>query len=250
MQEKDLLINLLDTEKECPICFNKTKHYKTTRWNFHSQEKQDKNWKYYICQQCGCCFIDQMKKWTPTIFNKLIYNENYSKTDIGITGIRTNIFITPIIEIIKKYSNGEYILDYGGGLGTLIDLLRKNGYKNSYCFDPYGRQDISEDATNFDIVIAIEVLEHIFDAHTLWRTVSNKLKTGGIFIFSTHLCDEQNVEDWWYANPQAGHCILYSTFALINIAKWYNLEYVDTVTINSGMEYIYIFKKQNKGENK
>lgn len=250
MQEKDLLFNLLDTEKECPICFNKTKQYKTTKWNFLSKEKQEKNWRYYICPNCKCCFIDQMKKWTPTIFNKLIYNENYSKIDEGILGIRTKILGPSILKIIKEQKVGNFILDYGGGIGTLIDFLRKNGYKNSYCFDPYGRQDVAENTTNFDVVTAIEVLEHICDAHTLWKTISNKLRVGGIFIFSTVLHNNQNIENWWYANPQAGHCLLYSSIALVNIAKWYNLEYVDTVTINSGMEYIYIFKKQNKGENK
>ena len=209
---------LMGDKKPCPICSRQTARFAAVKWNKKSNEPQEARWKYYRCEHCGCCFLDEMREWTPEMFSEKVYNADYIKTDVEFDGIRSRNILPEVIDMLKIFG-GKRILDYGGGKGMLADFLLENGF-DAYCFDPFGRQDVPEDADGFDCVIAVEVLEHIIDARKLWETISGKLKPGGFFIATTMLYNLGcSLEKWFYANPRAGHCLLYSADALDEAAK-------------------------------
>lgn len=236
--------------KECPICHAETDHYIPVVWDFHSNEMQTENMKYYQCFNCGCFFLDEFRNWTPEMYSERIYNADYAKTDPAFNGLRAYRLLPNIIMYIKRHpeinrmdKDKIQILDYGGGTGILADLLKEEGYKNSYCYDPYGRIDIEPVHNSFNVVIAIEVLEHIINADSLWNEISSKLKRGGLFIASTDLYQTHyNLQSWYYANPRAGHCILYTEKALNLIAKRYHLLYLNHI-YTTGDTTLHLFKK-------
>ena len=227
-------------EAVCPICLQKTDIFTLVKWNYYSGEDL-REWKYHICQNCGCAFLNDMKNWTDEMYGNLIYNKDYILIDPSFNGIRARNLLPSFLTIFKTFNVGDYILDWGGGNGITVDMLRANGYTNSYCYDTYGRKDISVDANNFDYVLAIEVLEHVIEPRTLWKIVSDKIKVGGIFITTTELYRGQILENWYYANPRAGHCLLYSQRALLGIAHEFGFEKVECGGITN--ENLHIFRK-------
>ncbi len=112
-----------------------------------------------------------------------------------------------IIGIIEKQfvgANDVKILDLGGGIGSDCSYLAKNGYKNityfefdgptckfaKYRFTKYGVSSnieiinaLSKIPQNyFDIVVSIEVLEHVEDPNRMVRELYGYLKEEGIAI--------------------------------------------------------------------
>lgn len=227
---------LLGDKKPCPICSRATARFSAVKWDRKSTAAQESRWKYYHCDHCGSYFLDEMRGWSPEMFAEKVYNAEYSKTDVEFDGTRSKKLLPKIAGILKMCS-GSRILDYGGGSGSLVDLLRKDGF-DAYCYDPFGRQDVSGDARGFDFIVAIEVLEHIIEARSLWETISGKLNPGGIFIATTSTVNGRSVAKWDYANPRAGHCMLYSAAALYFISKQHGLQPV------GGEGNLYVFRKQ------
>lgn len=104
-------------------------------------------------------------------------------------------FLKPILESYQK----PEILEVGAGHGAFTQKLWNEGYAVSACdlfpeifyFDKVicKKVDISKELPypndSFDIVLAIEVMEHIHDHNLFFRECHRILKKGGLFIFST-----------------------------------------------------------------
>lgn len=99
----------------------------------------------------------------------------------------------------KSESKGQKILDVGAGEGALTQRLLEMGYHMQACDlspdlfrlpdIPCDRVDITksfpyQDQT-FDLVIAVEVTEHILDHETFFHEVNRILKPGGRLYIST-----------------------------------------------------------------
>lgn len=227
--------------KECPICHRQTSQSYAVRWDAHGGPNQVYDWDYYRCTTCGCYFLDAMRQWLPEMFRDRIYNEEYIFTDPAFDGARSKKAV-PILTPLLEHAHCHRILDYGGGKGVLTDLLRQNGFPETYCYDPYGRQDVSSTETGFDAVIAIEVLEHILDAYPLWYGIANRLNYGGCFIATTETYKGQKLSEWTYANPRAGHCLIYTETALRTIANKVGLVYLPH-TFGASDEQWHLFMK-------
>jgi hypothetical protein len=227
--------------KECPICHKLTSETFAVRWDAHAGKNQALDWLYYRCTQCGCHFLDSMRQWTPEMFASRIYNADYILTDPAFGETRSRN-ILPILLYILQEHHCRRILDYGGGNGALTDMLRARGFTETYCYDPYGRQDVTATENGFNAVIAIEVLEHVIDAFPLWYGISARLNRGGIFIATTETYKGQKLEDWTYANPRAGHTLIYTETALRRIANSVGLVYIPTAWYDTDEQW-HLFMK-------
>ena len=102
----------------------------------------------------------------------------------------------------KKYSS-EFdrpkVLEIGAGHGAFTEVLYKEGYAVSAC-DLFPelfylkeveckKADLTAElpysSDTFDIIVAVEVMEHIHDHQMIFKEVSRILKNNGIFLFST-----------------------------------------------------------------
>lgn len=113
--------------------------------------------------------------------------------------------------ILSKINKGSKILDYGAGEGALSERLSDEGYsviaadidednfrtskakfhKLNFDSDDQVNHFISTFNSSFDVVIGIEVIEHVEDQWRYVRQLNSLLKPGGLIIIST-----PNITSW------------------------------------------------------
>ncbi|GAB3989827.1 hypothetical protein GCM10028807_15570 [Spirosoma daeguense] len=180
---------------------------------------------YFRCTQCG--FIQtETPYWLDHAYDSAI-----TKLDIGL--VLRNELTAPVVQaVINRWFNqkGKFI-DYGGGYGMLVRMLRDRGFD-------YYRQDIHCEnlfAKSFDItdtqpfkaelLTAFEVFEHLTDPVA---ELTKMLTLSDSILFSTNVQPHSNVkpENWWYFTPETGqHIALYSRESLQKLADKFQLHY-------------------------
>lgn len=203
----------------CPICESAATTYCSTKL----LGKYDVQ--YFQCSRCQFIFTES-PYWLDEAYSSAI-----TKLDIGIV-IRNEI-MTPIVRaIINKWFNPEArFIDYGGGYGMLVRMMRDRGFD-------YYRQDIYCDnlyAESFDIVdvppfkaellTAFEVFEHLVDPV---KELEKMLSLSDNILFSTDIQPSSNTtpDSWWYFTPETGqHVALYSRASLQALADRFGLNY-------------------------
>lgn len=174
---------------------------------------------YFKCSQCG--FIQTSKEeWL-----KEAYDSAITKLDIGLLSrnIRLRTEISSIIDAC--FPDAQEMLDYAGGYGVLVRLMRDAGFnfyrQDIYCENLFAQKfDITDiNKKQFGVVTAFEVFEHFvnpIDEIKKLFTYSDNI------IFSTELYDhaDTDIENWWYIAPETGqHVAFYSEKTLKTIAE-------------------------------
>jgi len=116
---------------------------------------------------------------------------------ITMPGVHSRVY-----SYLKRHINNQEnqkILDVGAGHGAFSKTLYEDGFNVSACdFNPENfyfesieckRADITKqlpyEDNSFDVVLVIEVMEHIHDHVTLFQECHRVLKKNGIMFFST-----------------------------------------------------------------
>ncbi|UOQ67213.1 class I SAM-dependent methyltransferase [Hymenobacter volaticus] len=163
-------------------------------------------------------------------------NEAYSSaiTSLDIGLIHRNIQIAPILQVLIKslYNKDARFIDYGGGYGMLVRMMRDRGFdfyrQDIYCENLFSKNfDVDEDLKNksgFELLTAFEVFEHLPDPI---KELEIMLSYSSDIFFSTSIYPKDaNLLKWWYLIPETGqHVSLYSEESLKYLASKYNLNY-------------------------
>ncbi|MDR2498560.1 MAG: class I SAM-dependent methyltransferase [Tannerellaceae bacterium] len=175
---------------------------------------------YYKCSVCD--FLQTENAY----WLKEAYSNAIAHSDIGYVS-RNLMYRTIVSFIIKsKFDRKAQFLDYGGGYGLFVRLMRDVGFdfyrQDLYCenlfaqhFDLIDKTGLSND---FALLTAFEVFEH-FDAPM--REVEQMLQHSRSILFSTDLLPDNlnNPAEWWYLSPETGqHIAFYSEKSLRFIA--------------------------------
>lgn len=178
---------------------------------------------YFQCRETG--FIQtQQPYWLQEAYQSAI-----ASLDVGI--VRRNGQMAIITErILSRYfKDGNKFLDYGGGYGHFVRLMRDSGF-NFFLFDEYAenfyarffeikkKEDLLKE--KFGAITAFEVFEHLVDPA---ETLQELLQYSDSILFSTELVPDQqftSAADWWYFAPETGqHISFYSLSSLQYLAK-------------------------------
>ncbi len=178
---------------------------------------------YHQCSNCGFIQTDE-PHWLSEAYQNAI-----TSLDLGYAGRNTySSYITAgIIELFFNYK--DKFIDYGGGYGLFVRLMRDCGYdyylEDKYCqnlfANSFEQNEIPEQ--KFELLTAFEVFEHLPDPIS---EISTMLEYSDSILFSTEIypSDKSELENWWYISPETGqHVSIYSIKSLQEIAKHFRL---------------------------
>jgi hypothetical protein len=179
---------------------------------------------YYRCDSCG--FIQ--------VANPHWLSESYSSgiagTDLGLADRNYADALITKACIAGYFSHSSSYIDYGGGYGLFVRLMRDRGYDfylwDKYCQNIFAAGFEADIKKRYDLLTAFEVFEHLPDpVHEIERM----LDLSSNLFFSTLLVPDPapKVKDWWYYGPHHGqHITFYTVKSLEALARKWKLNLV------------------------
>lgn len=122
------------------------------------------------------------------VHKKISYLENNANLDIlDVGGRRSNytIGLKSLITVseLPKEEEFQYDLDLGATEELIKKVTSRRSNIKSYIFDDMTKTELPEES--FDIICAIEVLEHVEQDEIFVKNVMKSLKPNGFFIMTT-----------------------------------------------------------------
>jgi SAM-dependent methyltransferase len=193
---------------------------------------------YALCEDCGSLSLPE-PDWLDESYSKVIIPD----PDFG--SLARTLFVHRCIRRLRASSAGVIprrcrTLDFGSGKGFLIRLLLDEA-KDAWGFDPYPQAIFAQDRIftalpdgPFDLITAIEVLEHATDPVGILRSLRERLAPDGTLLLSTELFDaEIHGADWHYLAPEHGqHITFYSREGLRRVAQAADLAWIGSMRYN------------------
>lgn len=177
---------------------------------------------YHRCPTCHFIQTDE-PYWLAESYNSAI-----TALDIGL--INRNVYLQNTIPrlIDTFFPEAQTMLDFGGGYGMFVRMMRDLGYnffrQDTYCENLFAKHFDLEDGTvkKFDILTSFEVFEHLADP---LAEIQKMFAHSENIIFSTVLSPDsvEAFENWWYVSPIIGqHISFYNKKTLEYIATIFN----------------------------
>lgn len=195
---------------KCEICKNITLNY--------FQDKRGNG--FYICSTCGFIQRDPTQFLTPEKEKERYLLHQNNDSDTGYVAYLMDFLQTFVIPNSRK---GGSVLDFGSGPNPVfLKLLKNYGFK-AVGFDPFFNNNPHYAADTYDVIILIEVLEHIARPVEVLTKLIQILKPDGCLIVRTELIPEQDPDlqkflSWWYKEDKT-HVSFYSESSIQALAE-------------------------------
>ena len=203
---------------------------------FNTLVLQKYNVNYFQCTSCG--FIQTEE---PYWLNEA-YNDVIAQMDIGLVSRNLEHAIIAEKIINKCFDSNRKFIDYGGGYGLFVRLMRDQGYnfyrQDNYCENIFASFFDVTDITNheeiiFELLTSFEVFEHLTNPIT---DILKMFEYSESILFSTELqplTKITSVNDWWYFVPETGQHISFYTLK--------SLQYIAATTFSNLYSNCYTF---------
>jgi len=172
---------------------------------------------YFRCTACGFIQIAN-PTWLPEAYSHAI-----SKLDTGI--MQRNLANADLTcAAIRLFApNSKLFLDYGGGHGTFVRMMRDRGFdfrwSDAFAQNLHARGFEHREGTRYDLLTSFEVLEHLCEPLT---DLAEMMSLADNVLVSTLVLPQPAPQpgEWWYYIPNSGqHISFYSHAALQIIAE-------------------------------
>ncbi|MGB3559149.1 MAG: class I SAM-dependent methyltransferase [Geitlerinemataceae cyanobacterium] len=206
-----------DSSVTCKICDGISRHFGKAK----VLQKYDVN--YFQCSNCGFVQTEE-PYWIEEAYSSAI-----ASSDVGL--VARNLMFSKITNklILNSFDRQGKFLDYGGGYGLFVRLMRDSGF--DFCWeDRYASNLLAQGfaldksgSSRFELVTAFELFEHWTDPIQELEKLMSFSKN---ILFSTELLPSHNPKpgEWWYYAPHEGqHIALYTRKALSILANRFNL---------------------------
>jgi SAM-dependent methyltransferase len=155
---------------------------------------------FFKCPDCRLIFTEEI---LPPAEEEVHYKNQWGEADPTVWKNKAEL----ILKVACNYRVPNRILDFGSGSGDLTCELQKLGLEVTP-LEPmiHGYLKDQRYLKKFDVVVAIEVIEHLLDPWQELREIEKVLADDGIMIFSTLFTnpfvdqpDEvEQFRSWWY----------------------------------------------------
>lgn len=193
---------------------------------------------YHRCSVCQFIFTTAFDDFSKEDFQRHIYNQDYLLVDPDYPEVRPRMNAAFLCDLFAA-GKPSSVLDYGGGNGTLAELLRTAGFPDVRTYDPFVPSHSKKPTGRVDCVVCFEVLEHSTDPVQTLSDMNESLDDMGLIVFSTLLQPadmEQQGLNWWYAGPRNGHVSLFSRASLAKVVRRFGLR---LGSFNESMHVLY-----------
>jgi SAM-dependent methyltransferase len=175
-------------EKPCPIC------HASPALFFQDQRT------FYKCPECSLIFTENFPEKDV---EEKHYKDQWATTDPNFWKQQVDV----LVQLIGNYRKPSRILDFGSGSGEMTNEFRERGYDVTP-LEPmtHGYLKDQNYSAQFDVVIAVEVIEHLREPWKEILEIEKVLAPDGIVIFSTLLTNafidrpdaSEQFKNWWY----------------------------------------------------
>ncbi|MGC9528051.1 MAG: glycosyltransferase [Limnospira sp.] len=174
---------------------------------------------YFQCQHCGFVQTEE-PHWLSEAYDRAI-----ASSDDGL--VFRNLMLAQLSsQIIAQFFNpGGRFLDYGGGYGLFVRLMREIRFQFDWCdrfCDNLFAAEFEGTLTPekpYELITAFELFEHLKNP---LDDIRQLLTLSPNILFSTELLPPHNPKpgQWWYYAPQSGqHISFYTPKSLQIIAE-------------------------------
>jgi hypothetical protein len=178
---------------------------------------------YFACDNCG--FIQtESPYWLDEA-----YAESIAKSDVGLVGRNIKLSHVTSVVIGAFFGNERLFLDFAGGNGMFVRLMRDKGFEfhwsDKFTVNQFAVGFEDRDIELYGLLTAFEVFEHLADPV---RGVEEMLSRSSSILLSTTLVPSARPgpQDWWYYALDTGqHISLYSQKSLRMLAGRFGLNF-------------------------
>ncbi len=182
---------------------------------------------YFRCPDCGFMQTEE-PYWLDEAYANPI-----NASDVGLVG-RNLLYARWVKSIIFlcRDRKGSF-LDYGGGHGLFVRLMRDTGldfrWYDARCPNLFARGFAAKmQGETYELLTAFEVFEHLINP---LDEIERMLALSKNLLFSTRLVPRHTprLEEWWYYGLDHGqHVAFYTRAALSEVAKRFGLRFHTT----------------------
>ena len=155
---------------------------------------------FYKCSNCWLIFTNDLP---DKLLEENHYKSQWQSTEPKFWKDQT----TALLSYIQAYGTPKRILDFGSGSGEMVKELRHHGYEVTALepmHDGYLKDQLYPHL--FDVVVAVEVIEHLPNVWEELEQIEKVLEPEGIMAFSTGMTNPfielpdaiKQFKAWWY----------------------------------------------------
>ena len=183
----------------------------------------DRTFHYGLCRQCDLGLVVDPRDDYENLYDEAYYAGRGADptidyiAEMGDPGTIRNLEWDGLRQVLGPLDRGLRVLDFGCGLGGLPRYLRAAGWNaDGYEDEGFARDWMTRNGlsvverlepASYDVIFAIEVVEHLIDPLPVLRLLRESLRPGGRLVMTTgNLAKARKpLSEWTYASVPDVH---------------------------------------------